>query len=436
MAGQASVRHERQAQACGIGLAGRVTTSVLVFSTLYPNAGQPNHGIFVENRLRHTLALGGLCATVLAPRPWFFSGHPRFGRYAAFARIPAHETRHGLDVHHPPYLVLPRLSAITPWLLYRAALHAVRKLMRAGQRFDVIDAHYFYPDGVAAALLGRTLGLPVVITGRGTDLTLIPHSALARRQIQWAAGQASAMITVCEDLRQRLVALGAAPERTIVLRNGVDLDRFSPAGAPPRNERVALLSVGSLIPRKGHELVIGALPGLADCDLTIAGSGPLRAELEALAHRLGVAGRVRFLGEVPHADLPGLYQAADMLVLASQREGWANVLLEAMACGTPVVATNVNGSAEAVCSPAAGLLAGERSIAGIRDAILALSRAMPPRDDTRRHACRFSWFETARANRDLLIAAAAAGRAGRHSPAAAQAARASLMKAVLVPTPV
>lgn len=412
-----------------------MTTRVLVFSTLYPNAEQPNHGIFVENRLRHTLALGGLSATIMAPRPWFFSTHPRFGRYATFARIPAQETRHGIDVWHPRYLVLPRLSTLTPWFLYRAALHAARRLARAGQQFDVIDAHYFYPDGVAAALLGQALRLPVAITGRGTDLTLIPRSLPARRQIQWAAGQASAMITVCEDLRQRLLSLGAAAERTIVLRNGVDLDRFSPGwpiGAmrgTAHDGRFALLSVGSLIPRKGHDLVISALPALPDCSLTIVGSGPLRAELEALAGHLGVAQRVRFLGEIPHADLPELYRSADMLVLASAREGWANVLLEAMACGTPVVATNVNGSAEAVCSPAAGRLAAERSIGGIRDAILALRRDMPSREETRRHACRFSWQETAQANRALLIAAATMGFAGRRGPAAIQAAHASLSAA-------
>ncbi len=417
-----------------------MTTRVLVFSTLFPNTEQPNHGIFVENRLRQTLALGGLDATVLAPRPWFFSSDSRFGRYAAFARIPPRETRHGLAVHHPCFGVLPRLSALTPWLLYRGSLPTLRRLAREGQQFDVIDAHYFYPDGIAAALLGRALGLPVVITGRGTDLTLIPHAFLARRQIQWAASQASAMITVCEDLRQRLLSLGAAADRTIVLRNGVDLRRFVPPApahpATPRRGRFSLLSVGSLIPRKGHELVIGALPDLPDCDLTIAGSGPLHAELEALARRLGVDGRVRLLGEVPHADLPGLYQGADMLVLASEREGWANVLLEAMACGTPVVATNVNGSAEAVCSPAAGLLAKERSIAGIRDAILALRQALPSREQTRRHACRFSWEQTARANRELLIAAAKAGRAGRHGSAAAQAARLSLRESVLAHAPV
>ena len=400
----------------------------LVFSTLYPNAVQANHGIFVENRLRHTLALGGIEATVLAPVPYFPSSHPLFGRYGAFAAAPRHERRHGIEVLHPRYLVLPKLAGLTPYWLYHCALSAAKKLRARGIGFDVIDAHYFYPDGVAAAMLGWTLGLPVVITGRGTDLTLIPRNAAARRKIQWAACEASAMITVCEDLRQRLVALGAKPERVMVLRNGVDLERFSPgdrgaARAALGLSRHTLLSVGSLIARKGHHIAIEAMRALPDCELLIAGSGPMARELRELAHRLDVAGRVRFLGEVPHAQLPGVYRAADVLILASEREGWANVLLEAMASGTPVVATNVNGTTEVVRAPEAGVLVAERSAPALVAALQQLSRNMPARAATRRYACRFGWEPTARANSELLVSAAMAGRAGRHQPGLLAAAR-------------
>jgi glycosyltransferase involved in cell wall biosynthesis len=390
-------------------------TRVLVFSTLYPNAAQPNHGVFVENRLRHTLALGEMQATVLAPVPYFPSSHAVFGRYGVFATVPDRECRHGLEILHPRYLVLPRLNFLTPYLLYRAALKAVK---RAGKGFDVIDAHYFYPDGVAAALLGRKLGLPVVVTGRGSDLTMIPRDPVARRQIQWAAGQANTMIAVCEDLRRHLLALGAKVERTLVLRNGVDLERFSPgdrlaARAVRGLARFTLLSVGSLIPRKGHHIAIAALVDLPDCDLLIAGDGPMREELVRLAARTGVADRVRFLGGVPHADLPEIYRAADVLLLASEREGWANVLLEAMACGTPVVATDVNGTSEAVCDPAAGVLMADRSAAALVAALDILRRNMPSRVATRAHACRFGWEPIARLNKGVLISAAEAGRGGR-----------------------
>lgn len=396
-------------------------TRVLVVSTLFPNAAQPNHGVFVENRLRETVALGGLEATVVAPVPWFPLGHQVFGRYARFARAPRCEMRHGIEVRHPRYLVVPKVGArLAPGALFSAALAEVRRLQRDGRGFDVIDAHYFYPDGVAAALLGRALKLPVVITARGSDLTQIAESPGPRARIRWAAGEASALIGVCEDLRQRLVDLGAPADRTLTLRNGVDLALFAPgdrsaARAAFGARGFTLVSVGALIPRKDHGLTLAALADLPDCVLLIAGSGPLRGELEALARRLGVSDRVRFLGEVAHAALPALYAAADAMVLSSSREGWANVLLEAMACGTPVVASDVNGTAEVVRSNAAGRLMAERSPAGLVAALADLRRALPERTETRRYAEQFGWSEVGRANKALLQAVAAAGYEGRHT---------------------
>lgn len=406
-------------------------TRVLVFSTLYPNAAQPNHGVFVENRLRHTLALGGMSASVVAPVPYFPFSHPMFGRYAPFAKVPEHEVRHGVDVVHPRYLVVPRLSQFTPYFLYRTALRMVRSMQRQGQNFDVIDAHYFYPDGVAAAWLGRKLKIPVVITGRGTDLTLIPKDARAHRKIQGAIAQSSAMITVCEDLRQHLLRLGAREDRTLTLRNGVDLQQFTPgdrnaARMQFASSRFTWVSVGSLIPRKGHHITIEALARSLDCNLLIAGSGPLRAELELLAGRLGVGHRVHFLGDVPHAALPSVYRAADVMVLASDREGWANVLLEAMACGTPVIATNINGTAEVVRAPAAGRLMTARTPEALLAAMSELRRNMPSSQATRAYAELFSWAQTANANKALLTDIGAAGYAGRHRPGLTDAARACI----------
>jgi glycosyltransferase involved in cell wall biosynthesis len=382
----------------------------------------------VETRLRQVLALGGIEATVLAPVPFFPFSHSIFGRYGVFARAPRQEKRHGIQVLHPRCPVLPRMNFLTPYFLYRTALRTLRGLNRQGVRFDVIDAHYFYPDGVAAAMLGRKLNLPVVITGRGTDLTLIPRDPSARRKVLWAAQEASASVTVCEDLRRHLLGLGADSERTLVLRNGVDLELFSPgdrnaARAAYGLNRFTLLSVGSLIPRKGHHLAIDALVDLPDCDLLIAGSGPMRGDLELRALRAGVSDRLRFLGEVPHADLPSLYRTADVLVLASEREGWANVLLEAMACGTPVVATRVNGTIEVVRSPAAGVLMSERSVPALVSALEMLRCNSPARAETRAYACRFGWEPTARANKALLASAALAGRTGRHDRELLTAAR-------------
>jgi glycosyltransferase involved in cell wall biosynthesis len=373
---------------------------ILSYTTLYPNAQQPAHGIFVENRLAHLVASGEVGSSVVAPVPWFPFGHAAFGKFAVFARIARFEHRHGLAVHHPRFPVLPKLGmAIAPGLLYLATRGTVRRVIDEAGGIDLIDAHYFYPDGVAAALLARELGKPLVITARGTDINLIPEFALPRRQILWAARQAAGMITVCGALKDALVGLGAEAAKIRVLRNGVDLAKFYPCPRAEARRRFAvcgptLLSVGLLIPRKGHDIVIGALPHLPEATLLIAGDGPERGALERLAARLGVGQRVRFLGVIPHEDLAQLYSAADALVLASSREGWANVLLESMACGTPVVASDVWGTGEVVSEPAAGRVFAPRTPAALAVAVKEMLSAPPSPVDTRAYAERFSWDAT------------------------------------------
>ncbi|CAN7662384.1 glycosyltransferase family 4 protein [Pseudoduganella sp. LjRoot289] len=373
---------------------------LLTFSTLFPNPEQPNHGIFVETRLKYLVASGKASARVVAPVPWFPSSHARYGNYGRYARVPRHEQRHGLQISHPRYLTLPKVGmAVAPLLLAQSARREIGRILDEGYDFDLIDAHYFYPDGVAAVMLGKYFNKPVVVTARGSDINLLPRFALPRRMILWAARNAQGTITVCQALKDEMARLGVAPEGVTPLRNGVDLQRF---GLLDREgirrqlglERYTLLSVGLLAEHKGHALIIGALPKLPDVGLMIAGQGPDRARLEAQARELGVAGRVTFLGPVPQPELKRYYNAADAMVLASSREGWANVLLESMACGTPVVASDVGGSGEVVTAPAAGVLMRERSVRGLVDAIEALRAAAPARGDTRAYAEQYSWDAT------------------------------------------
>lgn len=370
---------------------------ILTFSTLFPGATQPNHGIFVETRLRHLAETRRVHARVVAPVPWFPFSAPRFGQYAAMARMPAAEIRFGIDVEHPRYLTLPRIGmSVAPALLFLWSLPVVRRWQHT---FDLIDAHYFYPDGVAAVLLGRVLGKPVVITARGTDINLIPNYFLPRRMIRFAARHAAGIIAVSQALKDALAALGVSPQRVTVLRNGVDLEMFRPGNRDAARASLGLhgrtlLSVGHLIERKGHDLAIGALPTLDGYSLLIVGEGPERSRLEILARALGVSDRVRFAGAIPHQNLRSVYVAADALVLASSREGWPNVLLEAMACGTPVVASAVWGNPEIVSTPEAGVLMRERSAAGMAEAVKRLFDHLPARETTRAFAERFSWDDT------------------------------------------
>ncbi|MBC7482471.1 MAG: glycosyltransferase, partial [Rhizobacter sp.] len=228
---------------------------LLTFSTLFPSSVRPSHGIFVETRLRELLGSGQVESRVVAPVPWFFStNQQRFGDRARMASTPARETRNGIDVQHPRYLLLPKVGmTMAPFSMALGARGAVQRLIDEGFDFDVIDAHYFYPDGVAAALLARHFNKPFTITARGTDLNLIPQYTLPRKMMQWAAGKAQASIGVSSALVELLRGLGAAEDSLHVMRNGVDLTRFQPqpqlqmrqelglAGAP------LLLSVGNLV---------------------------------------------------------------------------------------------------------------------------------------------------------------------------------------------
>lgn len=373
---------------------------IVTFSTLFPNAVQANHGVFVENRLRHLVGSGSVTARVVAPVPWFPFRAAAFGRYGQFARVPARELRFGIEVVHPRYPVLPKVGMTTaPLSLYAAVKPVLARLIAEGGDFDLLDAHYVFPDGVAAVMLGRALGKPVTITARGTDINLIPRYRLPRRMIRWAAENADGVITVCAALKDELVCLGVAPERIRVLRNGVDLAVFAPLDPARAKAALAvdgpvLASVGGLIARKGHDLVIRALAHLPEVTLLIAGQGPEEGALARLAAAAGVADRVRFLGSIPHERLCEVYSAADALVLASSREGWPNVLLESMACGTPVIASSVWGAPEIVKAAEAGLLLPARTAGAIASAVRSLLAAPPTRAATRAYAEGFSWQET------------------------------------------
>lgn len=373
---------------------GEAPIRLLTFSTLYPNPAQPHHGVFVENRLRHLVAGGEAASTVLAPVPWF----P--GRTPSRAAIPPEERRHGLAVHHPRFPAPPGIGMYTnPFALLAAARARLRRMVAAGFEFEAIDAHYLYPDGVAAVRLAREFGRPVVITARGSDTSQLPAHAVPGRLIREAIARADALVAVSAGLAEGLFALGAPAGKVTVLRNGVDLDAFRPvdraaARAELGLEGPTLLSVGLLIERKGHHLTIEALRDLPGHTLLIAGEGPEREALAALAARLGVAERVRLLGAQPHARLPLFYTAADAMVLASSREGWANVLLESMACGTPVVASPAWGSREAVTAPEAGLVVEATTPAAIAAGVRRLLAAPPDRAATRAYAGRFGWEET------------------------------------------
>jgi teichuronic acid biosynthesis glycosyltransferase TuaC len=372
---------------------------LLVFTNLYPNAVQPRHGIFVEHRVRR-LAEAGANVRVVSPVPWVPDWPAIVGEYAVLARVAARDERHGLQIWHPRYLAIPKLTSwLNPWSMALGARAAIDRLVRQGGDFDLIDAHFVYPDGAAAILLGSWYGKPVTVTARGTDINQFPRFRVPRAWIGWVTRNADAMITVSSALREAVLKLGVPPEKVTELRNGVDLELFQPLDRElVRRElgltRPTLLSAGHLVADKGHQFVIEALKELPDADLIVIGDGPLRAKLHELAVRCGVAARVTWTGTLPQCTLAKYYAASDVTVLASKMEGMANVLLESLACGTPVIATAVGGNAEIVSTPSAGVLMEARSAAGVVKAYRTLMRSRPCTAAVRLHAEQFAWGPT------------------------------------------
>nr|WP_295666435.1 glycosyltransferase [Sphingomonas sp.] len=385
---------------------------ILVLSSLYPNEMQPRHGIFIEHRVAH-LARAGDEIRVVTPVPWFPSSNPKFGQYATLARIPHSAERRGVGVDYPRYPAIPKLGmTLAPFLMAAWLYPRIAKLRREFD-FDVIDSYYFYPDGVAAALLAKWFDVPYAMTALGSDVTQIPDSTPARHMILSAVRKAAVVTTVAGALRDRLVTLGARSDTISVVLHGVDLDLFSPPvdrlASRAKLEMVAptVMCVGYLVDNKGIDLAIRAIARLPDVRLMIAGTGPCEIALKALAESLGVRDRIDFLGHVDQDSLAELYGAADVVANCSEREGISNVLLEALACGTPLVATPVWGSPEVVSRAAAGVLTADRSDAAIAKGIAKLIASPPDRSETRAYAETFNWHDTGRQHHRLLTDAVA-----------------------------
>jgi teichuronic acid biosynthesis glycosyltransferase TuaC len=335
---------------------------VLTLSTLFPDAARPTFGGFVARQTVGLAAhpdveLGVVAPIGLPPGPL-----ARHRRYAGLAALPAFEEWEGLTVHRPRFPIVPAIGGrFSPWLMARTLLPLLRRI-RADFAFDVIDAEFFYPDGPAAVRLGRALGVPVSIKARGGDIHFWSGQPGCARQIVAAGLAAAGLLAVSGPLRDDMIALGMPGDRIRVHHTGVDRALFHPRGRAAAKAALGvsgplLTSVGYLIERKGQRLAIEALPAIPGATLLIVGQGPARAELEARIAALGLGDRVRMLGPLPHEALPALLAASDAMVLPSSSEGLANVWVEALACGTPVVTADVGGAREVIDRPAAGRLA-------------------------------------------------------------------------------
>ncbi len=368
---------------------------ILTLASLFPNAVRPNFGIFVERQTAGLAALKGVDVTVINPigiPPWPFN---RSTQYASLTALPCHENYHGLNVHRPRFTLIPKFGGpYNPAMIARSVLPLIRQL-HAEKPFDLIDAEFFYPDGPAAMRIASALDIPFTIKARGADIHHWGHARGCAEQVLEAADKAAGLLAVSAALKADMVALGMDADKTMVHYTGLDASRFTPRDRASEKAKLGvtgplILCVGALIPRKNQALLIEALAQLPGATLMLAGQGESEATYHTLAAQYKVTDRVRFMGSVPHDDLPALFAAADVMALVSESEGLANAWVEALACGTPVIASNVGGAPELIRSPDAGRIV-EREVGAIAAAIRELLDSPIPPEKVAAQVASFSW---------------------------------------------
>jgi glycosyltransferase involved in cell wall biosynthesis len=351
---------------------------VLTLSTLYPNALRPTFGVFVE---RQTLGLAGLPDTeveVVAPLgipPWPLS---RLPSYAGAARLPPEENWKGVRTHRPRFPIVPRYGARWSARWMAGALLPLLRRIRGRFPFDVIDAEYFWPDGPAAMHLAKALEVPFSVVARGSDIQYWMKRPDVAGQIAEAAHAAGGLLAVSEALRKVMIGYGFPADRILTHYTGIDRSIYRIRDRAAEKAKLGvtgplLATVGALIPGKGQADAIGAAALIPGATLLLAGEGPDRPLLEKLIRASGLGDRVRLLGNRSQEEVAALMGAADVMVLPSRSEGLANVWVEALVSGTPVVSPDVGGIREVIDRPEAGWIvpAEPAAIAGAVKAILA-----------------------------------------------------------------
>lgn len=377
---------------------------LVVFSSLFPSPTDPTAGVFIRERMFRVAK--HIPMVVVSPKAWFpGESFVRLFRPRFRPQAPRYEIQQGIKVYAPRFLSVPGLFKPLDSLFMAIGSYTTLRRLRRDFGFNLIDAHFGYPDGHAASLLGKWLGVPVSITLRGSERTYVEQPPF-RHRIVASLRAARRVFTVSESLRRLAIGLGVPAEKVRAIGNAVDSGIFQPMDRQAARQRFGLhadepviITVGWLVERKGFHRVIACLPDLISKHprlryLIVGGAsaaGSIEAELRQQVAALGLEQHVRFIGMMPADELKWPLSASDVFVLATRREGWANVLLEAMACGLPVVATDVDGNPEVVCRPELGELVPFGDHVALRDALDHALAADWDRYAIRAHAMEHSW---------------------------------------------
>ncbi|MCP4545700.1 MAG: glycosyltransferase family 4 protein [bacterium] len=337
----------------------------VIITNLLPNPVERTRGMFVWQETLRLLKRYDLRA--ISPLPWvpaFMRNRPRFAHHV----VPSQADINGFTIEYPRHVVIPRILRSSYGLLLKLGITGVFERLRREHKPDFIVAHYAFPDGWAAWRLARRYGIPLIIKVRGSDVNVFTDEASRRKHTLAALRGADHVVAVSRALRNKMIALGLAPDRITVVSNGIDSTRFHPRDRAACRSELNLepdpfifLFIGSMRKIKGVFNLIEAFTALPDdlrrqARLVMIGDGELRQEVADRIGALGADSGITLLPPVDHDGIPAWLGAADCLVLPSVMEGYPNVLVEALACERPVIASRVGGIPEIVRDGETGIL--------------------------------------------------------------------------------
>ncbi|MBU0477482.1 glycosyltransferase [bacterium] len=365
----------------------------LIISNLFPNTMEPSRAMFNKQQFTE---LSKLCELkIVAPLPFF--------KYS-LAYVPEKELIDGIEVHHPRYLVIPKiLRSLYGFFFFIGVIKKVKEIYKTF-KFDVIFCSWAYPDGFGSALIAKLLRTPFVMKVHGTDVNVVTRYFFRRRMIVYALKRAEKVIAVSNALKEKIIGLGIDKEKIEVISNGVDTDLFRPVDRIPSRDKLCLpqdkksiLYIGNLEKIKGIDLLIDAMKDLPEgINLAIVGRGSLEDELRAKVETLGLEDRVKFYGSQLHSDIPLWLNSCDVLCVPSRNEGCPNVVLEALACGTAIVASKVGGIPELIRTEDAGILVRPGYVSELENGIEAAFEKKWDRNGLRQNVLNYGWTKNAK----------------------------------------
>jgi len=388
---------------------------VLMVTRLFPSRAFPTLGTFCLERARALAQHADV--RVMAPTPWFPSWVPGPAAWRSWARVEREgEVEGGIRVTYPRYLSIPKIAT---WSQGLAMAHATRRDLAAHYddwHPDVVDGHFAFPDGYAAVRLGQAAGCRSLVTCHGADLRFYPELAVTGSMVRWTVRNADRVVSVSTDLRRRSIELGCPEENALFLANGVDPSKFALRAKAECREQLGLpenrpigVYVGYLIDRKDQSLVIRALDEIRRRGhplpvIALVGDGPNRERLQREVNDLQLNDHVVFAGQRPHAEVALWMGAADWLLLSSDYEGWATVYFEALACGRPVLTSNVSSAKDAICKPDYGCVVEPRTAEAFAAAMIDASEKQFDAELIRRYAEEHSWSRWAEQTMQIIEA--------------------------------